>query len=47
MFDECRSQVQSYMFWVKCCGRINIGINDYMIEDLWVIKSGMIIVNDS
>jgi hypothetical protein len=36
MFDECRSQVQSYMFLVKYCCRINIGIDDYLVEDLCV-----------
>jgi hypothetical protein len=36
MFDECGSQVQSYMFLVKCCCRINIGIDDYIVEDLCV-----------
>jgi hypothetical protein len=30
------SQVQSYMFLVKYCCRINIGIDDYMVEDLCV-----------
>jgi hypothetical protein len=34
--DECGSQVQSYMFLVKYFCRINIGIDDYLVEDLCV-----------
>jgi hypothetical protein len=36
MFDECRSQVHNYMFLVKYFYRVNIGIDDYMVEDLCV-----------
>jgi hypothetical protein len=32
------------MFWVKSCCRIKIGVDDYIIVELCVIKSSPIIV---
>jgi hypothetical protein len=37
-------KLKSYMFLVKCYCRIKIGVDDYIVVDLCVIKSSPIIV---
>ena len=37
-------QTQGYMFLVKSCYQIKIGVDDYIVVDLCVIKVGLIIV---
>jgi hypothetical protein len=37
-------QAQGYMFLVKCYCRIKIVVDDYIVVDPCVIKSGLIIV---